>query len=191
MAKECILILGGARSGKSRFAKELAMCLDAKVLFVATAEALDEEMRQRIEKHKSERPPGWCTVEVTTGVGRKIRQEIGNARVVIVDCLTLLVANVIGRCCDEPELNSSDLVEEKLATEINELIGCINDSAAVFILVSNEVGMGLVPESRLGRLYRDLLGKVNQTLAERADRVCFMLGGLPLNLKGGSFTIGT
>jgi adenosylcobinamide kinase/adenosylcobinamide-phosphate guanylyltransferase len=181
MAKECILILGGARSGKSRFAKELAMCLDAKVLFVATAEALDEEMRQRIEKHKRERPPGWCTVEVTTGVGRKIRQEIGNARVVIVDCLTLLV----------PELNSSDLVEEKLATEINELIGCINDSAAVFILVSNEVGMGLVPESRLGRLYRDLLGKVNQTLAERADRVCFMLGGLPLNLKGGSFTIGT
>ena len=189
MAKELILILGGARSGKSHFAKELALRLDGKVLFVATAEALDDEMRQKIEKHKRERPSSWRTVEVSTGVGIKIREEIQDARVVIVDCLTLLVANVIGRCCDDLEQVSTELVEERFATEINELIGCIDDSRATFILVSNEVGMGLVSESRSGRLYRDLLGRGNQILAEHADHVYFMLSGLPLNLKGGDLEI--
>ena len=189
MAKEFILILGGARSGKSRLAKEMALRLGGKVLFVATAEALDEEMRQKIKKHKRERPSSWRTVEVSAGVGRKIRGEIGDAQVVIVDCLTLLVSNVIGQCGDDPEQISTELVEERLTTEINELIGCIDDSTATFILVSNEVGMGLVPESRLGRLYRDLLGKGNQIFAERADRVYFMLSGLPLNLKRGDLTI--
>ncbi len=188
MAKEFILILGGVRSGKSRFAKEMALRLGGKVLFVATAEALDEEMRQKIKKHKRERPSSWRTVEVSAGVGKKIRGEIGDAQVVIVDCLTLLVSNVIGQCGD-PEQISTELVEERLTTEINELIGCIDDSTATFILVSNEVGMGLVPESRLGRLYRDLLGKVNQIFAERADRVYFMLSGLPLNLKRGDLII--
>ena len=187
MAKQCILILGGARSGKSRFASELALRLGGKVLFVATGEALDEEMRQRIEEHKKDRPSNWRCVEVPTGVGKRIREEIGDARVVIVDCLTLLVSNVLGQCGDDPERVSTEFVPDRLAIEIEELIGCINNSAATFILVSNEVGMGLVPESRLGRLYRDLLGKVNQILAERADRVYFMFSGMPLSVKKGRF----
>jgi adenosylcobinamide kinase/adenosylcobinamide-phosphate guanylyltransferase len=183
VAKQCILILGGARSGKSRFANEMALSLGDKVLFVATGEALDEEMKQRIKEHKRDRPSTWRSVEVPTGVGRRIREVIGDAQVVIVDCLTLLVSNVIGRCCDDPERVSAELAWERIATEIEELIKCIGDSTATFILVSNEVGMGLVPESRLGRLYRDLLGKVNQIFAERADRVYFMLSGMPLSLK--------
>jgi len=191
MAKQCILVLGGARSGKSRFALETASRLGVKVLFVATGEALDEEMRQRIEEHKRNRPLSWRSVEVPTGVGSRIRQEIGDAQVVIVDCLTLLVSNVIGQYGDDPEQISTKLVQERLATEIDELIGCINGSTATFILVSNEVGMGLVPESRLGRLYRDLLGKVNQILAQRADHVYFMLSGIPLSLKKGDLTIET
>jgi len=185
MAKQCILILGGARSGKSRLAKEMALRPGGKVLFVATGEARDEEMEQRIEKHKQERPPGWRSIEVPTGVGKRIRKEVGNAQVVIVDCLTLLVSNVIGQCGDDPEQVSVELVEARLTAEIDELTSCIDDSPATFILVSNEVGMGLVPESRVGRLYRDLLGKVNQTIAKRADRVYFMLSGIALNLKGG------
>jgi len=185
MAKQCILILGGARSGKSRLAKEMALRLGGKVLFVATGEARDEEMEQRIEKHKRERPPTWRSAELPTDVGRRLRREIGNAQVVIVDCLTLLVSNIIGRCGDDPEQVSAELVEARLTAEIDELTGCIDGSAATFILVSNEVGMGLVPENRVGRLYRDLLGKVNQTIARRADRVYFMLSGVPLNLKGG------
>jgi len=185
MAKQCILILGGARSGKSRLAKEMALRLGGKVLFVATGEARDEEMEQRIEKHKRERPPTWRSAELPTDVGRRLRREIGNAQVVIVDCLTLLVSNIIGRCGDDPEQVSAELVEARLTAEIDGLTGCIDDSAATFILVSNEVGMGLVPENRVGRLYRDLLGKVNQTIARRADRVYFMLSGIALNLKGG------
>jgi len=183
MAKQCILILGGARSGKSRFAKEMALRLGNKVLFVATGEALDEEMKQRIEEHKRERPSSWYSVKVPTGVGKRIREKVNDVQVVIVDCLTLLVSNVIGQCGDDPEQISAELIQERLTTEINELIGCINGSTAIFILVSNEVGMGLVPESRLGRLYRDLLGKVNQIFAERADHVYFMLSGIPLILK--------
>lgn len=184
MTKQCILILGGVRSGKSRFAQEMALRLGDRVLFVATGEALDEEMRQRIEEHKRIRPPGWRTVEIATGVGRKIREEIGDAQVVIVDCLTLLVSNVIGWYGNDPEQLNPELVDNRLAVEIDELVGCIEDSAATFILVSNEVGMGLVPENRLGRLYRDLLGKANQVLAEHADCVYFMLSGMPLRLKG-------
>ncbi len=186
MAKQCILILGGARSGKSHFAKEAALRLGDKVLFVATGEALDEEMRQRIEEHKRNRPSSWRSVEVATGVGKRIREEVGDAQVVIVDCLTLLVSNVIGQCGDDPEQISTGLVEERLTTEIDELIGCINDSTATFILVSNEVGMGLVPENRLGRLYRDLLGRVNQLLAQRADEVYVMVAGIPVEVKGHS-----
>ena len=186
MAKQCILILGGARSGKSHFAKEMALCLGDKVLFVATGEALDEEMRQRIEEHKRNRPSSWRSVEVATGVGKRIREEVGDAQVVIVDCLTLLVSNVIGQCGDDPEQISAELVQERLTTEVDELIGCINDSTATFILVSNEVGMGLVPGNRLGRLYRDLLGRVNQLLAQRADEVYIMVAGIPVEVKGHS-----
>ena len=184
MAEQCILILGGARSGKSRFAQEMALRFSGRVLFVATGEALDEEMRQRIEEHKRRRPPSWRTVEVATGVGRKIREDIGDAQIVIVDCLTLLVSNVIGWHGNDPEQITPELVDKRLTVEIEEFVGCIEDSNATFILVSNEVGMGLVPENSLGRLYRDLLGKVNQVLAERADCVYFMLSGIPLKLKG-------
>lgn len=183
MANQCLLILGGARSGKSRFAKEMALRLGDRVLFVATGEARDEEMKQRIEEHKRERPPSWRLLEAPTGVGRRMREEIGDAQVVIVDCLTLLVSNVIGQCGDDPEQISAELVQKRLDTEIDELIGCVNGSMATFILVSNEVGMGLVPENRLGRLYRDALGKVNQILAQHADQVYFMLSGIPLSLK--------
>ena len=186
MAKQCILILGGARSGKSHFAKETALCLSNKVIFVATGEALDEEMRQRIEEHKRNRPSSWRSVEVATGVGKRIREEVGDAQVVIVDCLTLLVSNVIGQCGDDPEQVSAGLIQERLTTEVDELIGCINDSTATFILVSNEVGMGLVPGNRLGRLYRDLLGRVNQLLAQRADEVYVMVAGIPVEVKGHS-----
>ena len=186
MAKQCILVLGGARSGKSRFAQEMALRLGDKVLFVATGEALDEEMRLRIEEHKRNRPSSWRSVEVPTGVGSRIREEISDAQVVIVDCLTLLVSNVISQYGDAPEQISAELVQERLTTEIDELVGCIDGSTATFILVSNEVGMGLVPESRLGRLYRDLLGKVNQILAQHADEVYVMVAGIPVEVKGHS-----
>jgi len=150
------------------------------VLFVATAVAGDEEMKQRIEEHQQKRPAAWATLEVTTQIGKHIEQKIGKARVVIVDCITLLVNNILGQ---HSEHLDHPLIEEKLITEIDKLIACTNQVNASFIIVTNEVGLGLVPANKLGRLYRDLLGRANQMLAQRADEVYLMVAGLPVPLK--------
>lgn len=179
-----ILITGGARSGKSRYAQELALKLGKSVLFVATAEAGDEEMRRRIEEHRRTRPVDWYTLEVTTNVGSEILKQIGQAQVVIVDCITLLINNLLGHHADEASENiDAASFEKAVIGEIGELIDCMNRVDASFIVVTNEVGTGLVPANRLGRLYRDLLGKANQLLAERADEVYLMVAGLPVRIK--------
>ena len=177
-----ILIIGGARSGKSRFALELALKLGEPVLFVATAEAGDEEMRQRIEEHQRARPSAWSTLEVTTHVGSQISQKIGDAQVVIVDCVTLLVNNILSQYSPQTGVSVID-IEQKVTSEINELVECINHTDASFIIVTNEVGTGLVPANRVGRLYRDLLGKANQLLAQQVDEVYLMVAGLPVQIK--------
>ena len=179
-----ILIIGGARSGKSHFAQELALKLGEPVLFVATAEAGDEEMRHRIEEHKKARPTTWSTLEVTTNVGSKILQNIGGARVVIVDCITLLVNNIFSQYGSQAEEQANaSLIEERLTAEINELVECIKRVDASFIIVTNDVGLGLVPTNRAGRLYRDFLGRINQILAQRVDEVYLMVAGLPVQIK--------
>ena len=177
MAKKCIFVLGGARSGKSRYAQELAGELGTKVLFVATGEALDEEMQARIDEHRKARPGSWRTLEIATGIGKQIEKQIGDAEVVIVDCLTLLVSNLLS---DKLDYSTA---EKQVLSEINELITCRDKLNASFIIVSNEVGMGLVPETRLGRLYRDLLGKANQLIAQHAGEVHFMVTGIPIRVK--------
>ena len=141
-------------------------------------------MRQRIEEHRRMRPSDWRTVEAPLGVGRRIGEQVGDAQVVIVDCLTLLVSNVIGQSGD-PEQVDAQLVLQRLAVEIEELFACIEKVESSLIVVSNEVGMGLVPDNPLGRLYRDWLGKANLELAQRADTVYFMVAGIPMRVKGG------
>ncbi len=184
LSKRCVLIIGGAGSGKSHFAQELALKLGEPVLFVATAVAGDEEMRQRIEEHKRTRPAAWNTIEVTTQVGSQIRQKISGAKVVIVDCITLLVNNILGQHSDQTsEQSDAPLIEKRLIAEVGELIECINRVDASFIIVTNEVGLGLVPANRVGRLYRDLLAKANQMLAQAADEVYLMVAGLPVQIK--------
>jgi len=179
-----ILIVGGARSGKSHFAQELALRSGKPVLFVATAEAGDEEMRQRIEEHKRARPAKWGTLEVTTHVGNEIRQKIGKAQVVIVDCIALLVSNVFGQYADQiDEQIDAILIEKEVTGEVSELAECIKHIDASFIIVTNEVGTGLVPTTKIGRLYRDLLGKANQLLAQNVDEVYLMVAGLPVKIK--------
>jgi len=175
-----ILVIGGARSGKSRFAQELALAAGEAVLFVATAAPLDEEMRQRIEAHRKSRPASWRTLEVNTRIGGRIAAEIADARVVIVDCITLLVSNV---CAEYNEPVVFAVVEERVVEEITGLVECFGRTDAGFILVTNEVGSGLVPTNELGRLYRDCLGKANQLLAERVDEVYLMVAGLPVKIK--------
>jgi len=179
-----ILLTGGVRSGKSSFAQELALRLGESVLFVATAEAGDEEMRQRITEHQRSRPAHWRTLEVTTHIGSHIVQESGGARVVIVDCITLLVSNIFSQhSYQDGEQMDASLIEREVTAEISELVACIRQVDASFIIVTNEVGSGLVPVSQVGRLYRDLLGKANQTLAEHADEVYLMVAGIPVPVK--------
>lgn len=178
------LIIGGARSGKSSYAQALALKAPQPVLFVATAEAGDEEMHQRIEEHQRARPDTWRTLEVTTGVGDRIRQELGATPTAVIDCITLLVNNIFSKYTNASrELSQPQLVEEEITAEISSLVDCISQADARFIIVTNEVGQGLVPASSLGRLYRDLLGKVNRVLAQNVDEVYLMVAGLPVKIK--------
>lgn len=176
MAKKLVLVLGGARSGKSRFAQQKAGEMAEKVLFIATAEAQDGEMRARIAEHRKNRPPQWRTLEITSGLAPRLKAGIGDAQVVIIDCLTLLLSNIMGG--DEPRL-----AEKRAFGEIEELIVAISQLGASCIIVSNEVGLGLVPDNRLGRDFRDLAGMANQLVARAASEVYFMVAGLPLKLK--------
>jgi len=162
----------------------LALKSAQPVLFVATAEAGDEEMRQRIEEHQKSRPAAWSTLEITTHVGSHIRQKIGKAQTVIVDCITLLVNNIFNQHSDlSDEQINTPLIEKEVMAEIGELIDCLNQINASFIIVTNDVGLGLVPADRMSRLYRDLLGTANQTLAQQADEVYLMVAGIPLQIK--------
>ena len=182
-----ILLLGGARSGKSTFAQQMARELgEEQVLFVATAEAGDEEMQQRIEQHRHERPESWRTLEAQRDVGRAILEQAGRARVILVDCVTMLVSNLL-MDVDNP---FAEKVEARVMGEAQALAACAERLPAHFIVISNEVGLGLVPPHPLGRAYRDLLGKVNQVLARAADEVYLLVAGIPVPIKGGISTNG-
>ncbi|UCD07966.1 MAG: bifunctional adenosylcobinamide kinase/adenosylcobinamide-phosphate guanylyltransferase [Dehalococcoidales bacterium] len=175
-----ILITGGARSGKSSYAQTLAEKSGEKVLFVATAEARDDEMRQRIETHKANRPDSWTTLESPTDVGRNIRENLEDNKIVLLDCITLLVNavfNQFGENLDEKQ------IEKAVIQEINELIDCMQSLDREFIIVTNEVGLGLVPANEAGRFYRDILGKANSILAAACDEVYLMVSGLPVKVK--------
>lgn len=174
------LILGGARSGKSRLAQEMARKSGGKVLFVATAEAGDEEMKRRIQAHRRSRPANWTTIEATTHIGRQITRNIGRAQTVIIDCITLLVNNVFQQ---HDESTDAAVLEKAVLAEIKELLKCIDKCDAHFIIVSNEVGLGIIPADRVSRLYRDLLGWANQLLAQHADEVFLLVAGIPVAIK--------
>lgn len=174
------LIIGGARSGKSTLAQEMALKAGGNVLFVATAEAGDEDMKKRIEMHRKSRPPDWVTLEATTHIGSRITKNTAKAQTVIIDCITLLINNIF---MQYDENTDAGLAEKEVVAEIKELNDCIDRSDAHFIIVTNEVGLGVVPADRVSRLYRDLLGRANQMLAEHADEVFLLVAGIPLTVK--------
>ena len=176
MKKELILILGGARSGKSSLAETLAR-RGRRVLFVATAEARDQEMKRRIAAHRERRPAGWDTLEEPLDPVAALRPVLNHYDTFLLDCLTLWVSNLL---LDEPG-HSED--GGRIPDSALRLMDLIQESHATWILVSNEVGQGIVPSSVLGRAYRDALGRVNQLAASRADRVYLMTAGLALELK--------
>jgi adenosylcobinamide kinase / adenosylcobinamide-phosphate guanylyltransferase len=178
MGKQLIFILGGARSGKSAYAQRLAEKLGgSNVVYVATAEAGDDEMRARIAAHRAKRPAGWRTMEAPQLTGLDLA---GNARVVLLDCVTLLVSNAVIAAGDEVDGSTA---EAAAGGEVDALLAAYTEGSATWIAISNEVGMGLVPPYPLGRLYRDALGRANQRIAAAADRVFLLVAGLPWKLN--------
>ena len=168
------LILGGARSGKSSYGEQLATSLSDDVLFVATAQAWDEDMAARIERHKADRPSHWQTVEAPKSIATCLEGK--SADVILIDCITLLVSNLL--MVDE-EMDG-DRLESAVATELSALIAKIETFKCHWIIISNEVGLGIVPNNRMTRLYRDALGRANQRLAQKADKVILMVAGIPV-----------
>jgi adenosylcobinamide kinase / adenosylcobinamide-phosphate guanylyltransferase len=180
MGKRLTLILGGARSGKSQYAQQMAEASGLPVCFVATATAGDQEMAARISTHRANRPQAWRTLEAPLKVGQAIRQA-NPPGLVLLDCLTLLASNVLGQF-EEP-VEQGDY-ETAMGAEIDALLEAFRHSEAEWLVISNEVGLGIVPASAAGRLYRDALGKANQSVAQAADVVVFMAAGIPMKIKG-------
>ena len=162
-------MLGGARSGKSRYAESLVTALPPPWLYVATAEAGDSEMVARVAAHQARRGPSWTTIETPRNVAETLSTHADTPT--LVDCLTLWLSNVM-------------LADADVDAEIEQLDEAFARAAAPIVLVANEVGFGIVPDSALGRRFRDLQGLLNQRIAARADRVVLVVAGLPLTLKG-------
>lgn len=167
------LILGGARSGKSALAERLAIASGRQVTYVATSEALDEEMSARIVHHRARRPRAWLTVEEPLALADTLRMHAGEDRFVLVDCLTLWLSNLLGT--DEGA---------RLAPERDALLDAVGRLRGHVAFVSNEVGLGITPLGELTRRFVDEAGRLHQALAQRCDRVVFVAAGLPLLLKG-------
>ena len=182
-----VLILGGARSGKSAIAERMAREWGGRVTFVATAEAHDDEMRQRIRAHQAARPSGWRTVEEPLNLGDAVRRAVVESDTVLVDCLTLWISNLLCRleppASDEGWASVPDQLTPEVEATAMSLLDAAGSSDATILVVSNEVGLGLVPPYPLGRVYRDLLGYLNRRLAAEADQVLLMVAGLPLDVK--------
>ena len=176
MTKELILILDGARSGKSALAERLASQRE-RVLFAATAEALDADMERRIAGHRSQRPSEWRTLEEPLDLASAIQEAMDGYEICLLDCLTLWVSNLLLKIEDAPN------VEGEILAEVERLLEVYERSSATWIVVSNEVGLGIVPPTPLGRLYRDILGRANQAVAARANRVYLTVSGLALDVK--------
>jgi adenosylcobinamide kinase/adenosylcobinamide-phosphate guanylyltransferase len=172
--KEIIFVIGGCRSGKSRHALETADAIaEDKKIFIATCIPHDEEMKQRVDRHQKERRRNWQTVEAPVHLAQVIVEHSRQADVLLVDCLTLWISNLM--------LKTED--DEKILERIPSLIQALESAVCPVVLVSNEVGTGIVPENRLSRRFRDLVGSTNQAVAEHADRVIWMVAGIPVRIK--------
>jgi len=189
-----ILILGGARSGKSAFAERLAAHSGKSVAFIATATDSDDEMHERIVKHKASRPDNWHTIEEPLDLAGVVQRAFQLADVALLDCMTLWLGNMLlqdqeKHQSDEWEQaeqhNISKQFHERSLQHIAELLAVMSSAKAgkTLILISNEVGLGIVPAYQLGRIYRDTLGYVNQRLAQDADRVYLMVAGMAVDIK--------
>ncbi len=189
--KRFVLVLGGARSGKSEFAEQYAAGMGGRVTYIATLSAGDEEMSFRVALHRDRRPPDWVTVEETHDLPQKV-EEIGREPgVLLVDCLTGWIANLL---LDDRLPRSGASPREKedyIISRVAHLVSAAVNSRASVLVVSSEAGLGLVPPYPAGRAFRDVSGRANRNLASAADEVYLVVAGLPVELKSLAINLGT
>jgi len=181
-----ILVTGGARSGKSSFAEKTAKELGDRILYIATSIPLDDEMKLRIQKHRAQRPSGWETLEVYRDLDTRLEGRLETVDGVLLDCLTIMVTNIMleeKEDWDSLTAGEIDAVEDIVKAEIEKLIRAAKNSPSPFIVVTNETGMGVVPDNPLTRAFRDFVGRANQMIAKEAQEVYLCVAGIPVRIK--------
>lgn len=183
---EITVVTGGARSGKSSFGEKLLK--DAKGVkgYIATAVAFDEGMKDRIKKHQNSRPSEWETYELPYNISNSIKEISESCDIVILDCITVFISNILFRekiDWDEISHNKIDELENSIIKEINLIIKKAKENSLSMVIITNEIGSGIVPGNRLSRIYRDIAGRINQLLSKLSDNVYVSISGLPLKLK--------
>ncbi|SNX53219.1 bifunctional adenosylcobinamide kinase/adenosylcobinamide-phosphate guanylyltransferase [Thermoanaerobacterium sp. RBIITD] len=181
-----IMVTGGARSGKSELAEDIALKKGVhSVLYIATSIPFDDEMKDRVKRHRERRPSEWETVEAYKGIHDIIAKS--DKKVILLDCLTIMISNhllEVDMAWDNMSIDDIDDIERKVGIEVDKMIDSAKSYNGDVIIVTNEIGMGLVPEYKLGRIFRDIAGRMNKKVASAADIVYFMVSGIPLKIKG-------
>lgn len=181
-----ILVTGGARSGKSAHAERLASACGDRVLYIATSAVTDEEMARRVDQHRQRRPAGWLIHEGFVDLGAQVRALAGKCDAIMLECITTLITNFMFETFPwlPPEQMDFAAIEARIQAQLADLLAACAVCDTPVYLVTNEVGLGLVPETLLGRQFRDIAGRVNQQLATAADEVWLVISGIPVRIKG-------
>jgi len=185
--RKVILVTGGARSGKSTYAENLAKAVGNDVMYIATSIPFDDEMKERIKKHRERRPANWGTFEGYLNLKEIFYKKDIHFEAILLDCITIMITNLMFEFggfeienLDEEAINA---IEKRILLEISEFLDEAKLNQKTVILVTNEVGFGIVPDNRLARIFRDIAGRINQYVAARADEVYLVVCGLPLKIK--------
>lgn len=181
------LVTGGARSGKSSFAENICEVKSKKISYIATAIPFDDGMKDRIKKHKQQRSKNWNTFEIKMDIYKELDKIINVSDVVLLDCITVLVNNIIfyeNLDFESITYEEIDILESKVKNEFENMIKIIKKSEIDFVFVTNEIGLGIVPENKLSRIYRDIVGRINQYIAKNSDEVYFVISGISNKIKG-------
>ena len=181
-----ILVTGGARSGKSNFAESLCINQNNRTAYIATSVAFDEEMKNRVKKHQESRPKEWKTYEIYKDIYSIVETLDKNHDTVIMDCVTLMVNNLMftyGIDVDKATSEQLDELENYIREQIIKLLEAVKKTNLYFVIVSNEIGMGIVPENKLARIYGDFVGRANQLISKYSDEVYFVVSGIPMKVK--------
>ncbi|MGH4120322.1 bifunctional adenosylcobinamide kinase/adenosylcobinamide-phosphate guanylyltransferase [Clostridium sp.] len=182
-----ILVTGGSRSGKSTYAENLAKSFEDEVLYIATCVPFDDEMKDRVRKHRESRPKSWETYEDYRNLKQVYSREEISFKCILLDCITVMIANLIFDLIGEnvEELTSEEInaMEKSILNEIKEFIDTADINTQTVILVTNEVGSGIIPDNKLSRIYKDIAGRINQYIALRTDEVYLTVCGIPIKIK--------